>query len=80
MVKLIHRSPAGALAIVGVPGVFEPGEPFEVPDDEQAERLLIQSDLYAKATKADLKAWEETLAARAAEADAAKAETEGESA
>lgn len=78
MVKLIHRSPLGVLQIVGVPGDIEPGEPFDVPD-EVAEGLLIQTDLYAAASKADVKAWEETLAARAAEADAAKADTEGAS-
>ena len=77
---LIHKSPQGALQIVGVPGDIEPGEPFEVTE-EHAESLLIQTDLYAKATRADVKAWEETLAARAAEAAAAEAaETEGESA
>lgn len=43
---LIHRSPFGALEIVGVPGVVAAGEPFEVPD-VVAEGLLVQSDLYA---------------------------------
>ncbi|WP_166789728.1 hypothetical protein [Cryobacterium fucosi] len=46
--KLIHHSPAGALEIVGVDGIVEPGEPFEIPD-EQAEGLLVQSDLYFRA-------------------------------
>lgn len=50
MVKLIHKSPQGALQIVGVPGDIEPGEPFEVPE-VQAEGLLIQSDLYEYAPK-----------------------------
>lgn len=50
MVKLIHKSPQGALQIVGVPGDIEPGEPFEVTD-EQAKALLIQSDLYQPAPK-----------------------------
>jgi hypothetical protein len=50
MTKLIHRSPLGALQIVGVPGDIEPGEPFDVPD-EVAEGLLIQSDLYELAPK-----------------------------
>jgi len=50
MVKLIHKSPQGALQIVGVPGDIPPGEPFEVTD-EQSEGLLIQSDLYELAPK-----------------------------
>jgi hypothetical protein len=44
-VKLVHKSPQGALEIVGVPGRIEPGEPFEV-SELQAEGLLPQSDLY----------------------------------
>lgn len=48
MVKLIHRSPLGALEIPGVLGMPEPGEPFDAPP-EIAHRLLEQSDLYAKA-------------------------------
>ena len=43
--KLVHKSPFGALEIVGVPGRIEPGVPFEVTD-EQAEGLLPQADLY----------------------------------
>lgn len=43
--RLVHKSPLGALEIVGVPGRVEPGEPFEVSDG-QAEALLLQSDLY----------------------------------
>lgn len=43
--RLVHKSPLGALEIVGVPGRVEPGEPFEV-SDSQAEGLLTQSDLY----------------------------------
>lgn len=50
MPKLIHRSPLGALEIVGVPGVVEPGQPFDV-SDEQAEGLLVQTDLYQPAPK-----------------------------
>jgi len=52
---LIHQSPQGALAIVGVPGVVEPGQPFEVADTV-AESLLVQSDLYRVASKADIQA------------------------
>ncbi|GAA1787900.1 hypothetical protein GCM10009748_23050 [Agromyces lapidis] len=44
--RLVHKSPFGALEIVGVPGRHEPGEPFEV-SEEQAESLLEQADLYA---------------------------------
>lgn len=44
--RLVHKSPLGALEIVGVPGSIEPGVPFEVTD-EQAAGLLPQSDLYA---------------------------------
>jgi len=43
--RLVHKSPFGALEIVGVPGQIEPGVPFEV-SDEQAAGLLPQSDLY----------------------------------
>ena len=43
--RLVHKSPLGALEIVGVPGRVEPGEPFEV-SELQAESLLAQSDLY----------------------------------
>ena len=43
--RLVHKSPLGALEIVGVPGRVEPGEPFEV-SGEQAEALLSQADLY----------------------------------
>lgn len=50
MVKLIHKSPQGALQIVGIPGDINPGEPFDVPD-AQADGLLIQSDLYELAPK-----------------------------
>lgn len=42
---LIHKSPFGALEIVGVPGVVEPGVPFEVSERE-AEGLLVQTDLF----------------------------------
>lgn len=76
MTKLIHSSPAGALEIVGVPGAIEPGEPFEVTD-EQAEALLAQADLYAVATKADIKKYTDR---KAAEAEAAaKAAAGGDS-
>ena len=44
--RLVHKSPLGALEIVGVPGRVEPGEPFEV-SDVQGEVLLAQADLYA---------------------------------
>ena len=47
---LIHNSPQGALEIVGVPGVVEPGVPFEIRD-ELADGLLAQSDLYQIAPK-----------------------------
>ena len=63
---LIHQSPQGALEIVGVPGVIEPGQPFEV-DDSTAKSLLVQSDLYRVASKADIQA-----------ADAAQTTTEGD--
>ena len=43
--RLVHKSPLGALEIVGVPGRIEPGVPFEV-SDAQAEGLLPQTDLY----------------------------------
>lgn len=43
--RLVHKSPYGALEIVGVPGAVEPGVPFEV-SDVQAVGLLVQSDLY----------------------------------
>lgn len=43
--KLVHKSPRGALEIVGVPGRVEPGEPFEV-SEEQSVALLLQADLY----------------------------------
>lgn len=45
---LIHRSPLGPLSIPGVLGEPAPGEPFEV-DDDIAETLLEQGDLYAPA-------------------------------
>lgn len=47
--RLIHKSTGGALEIVGVEGIIEPGVPFEVTD-EQAEGLLIQTDLYEQAS------------------------------
>lgn len=47
---LIHKSTGGALEIVGVEGVIEPGVPFEVHDDD-APALLVQSDLYAEVTE-----------------------------
>lgn len=43
--RLIHKSTAGGLEIAGVPGIIEPGEPFEVPD-EAAPGLLVQTDLF----------------------------------
>jgi len=43
--RLVHKSPFGALEIVGVPGRIEPGVPFEV-SEKQAEGLLPQTDLY----------------------------------
>ena len=43
--RLVHKSPLGALEIVGVPGRIEPGVPFDV-SDEVAASLLPQSDLY----------------------------------
>ena len=45
---LIHKSPLGPLSIPGVLGEPEPGEPFEV-DDDIAETLLEQGDLYEPA-------------------------------
>ncbi|MBQ9918019.1 MAG: hypothetical protein IJO71_12580 [Microbacterium sp.] len=52
MRQLIHKSPLGPLSIPGVLGEPEPGEPFEV-DDDIAEVLLEQSDLYAPAPTTD---------------------------
>lgn len=43
--QMIHTSPLGALEIAGVLGRPEPGEPFEI-DDDLAEALLEQTDLY----------------------------------
>ena len=43
--RLFHKSPFGALEIVGVPGRIEPGEPFDV-SEEQAQCLVPQTDLY----------------------------------
>ena len=84
MKTLIHQSPLGALEIVGVPGVIEPGEPFKV-DDDVAESLLIQSELYRVATKAQLKAIADQKAAddtadaeAAAAAEAAAQNSEGD--
>lgn len=51
--KLIHRSPLGPLVIPGVLGAPEPGEPFEV-DDDIAESLLTQGELYFPAEETDL--------------------------
>lgn len=51
--KLVHHSPLGALEIPGVDGAPEPGEPFDV-DDDLAQSLLEQSDLYAPAGPAEL--------------------------
>ena len=48
MARLIHTSPLGALEIPGVLGTPEPGEPFDV-DDDIAESLLTQTDLYQPA-------------------------------
>lgn len=53
MRQLIHKSPLGPLSIPGVLGEPEPGEPFEV-DDDIAESLLEQSDLYAPADSTEL--------------------------
>lgn len=53
MRQLIHKSPLGPLSIPGVLGEPEPGEPFEV-DDDIAESLLEQSDLYAPAPDTEL--------------------------
>ncbi|MEZ3156858.1 hypothetical protein AB1K56_07985 [Microbacterium sp. BWR-S6Y] len=53
MRQLIHKSPIGPLSIPGVLGEPEPGEPFEVEDDI-AESLLEQSDLYAPADSTEL--------------------------
>jgi hypothetical protein len=50
---LIHKSPLGPLVIPGVLGEPGPGEPFEV-DDDIAEALLKQSDLYAPAPATEL--------------------------
>lgn len=46
--RLIHHSPLGPLEIPGVLGTPAPGEPFDV-DDDIAENLLVQSDLYRPA-------------------------------
>jgi len=43
--RLVHKSPFGALEIVGVPGRIEPGVPFEVTDAESV-GLLVQTDLF----------------------------------
>jgi D-tyrosyl-tRNA(Tyr) deacylase len=51
--KLIHHSPLGSLQIGGVLGLVEPGEPFDV-DDELAESLLEQTELYELADEAAL--------------------------
>lgn len=53
MRQLIHKSPLGPLSIPGVLGEPEPGEPFEV-DDDIAESLLEQSDLFAPAESTEL--------------------------
>lgn len=45
---LIHRSPLGPLSIPTVIGEPAPGEPFEV-DDDIAESLLAQGELYERA-------------------------------
>lgn len=50
---LIHTSPLGPLSIPGVRGEPGPGEPFEV-DDDIAESLLEQSELYKPAPATDL--------------------------
>lgn len=47
---LIHRSPLGALEIPTVLGAPLPGEPFDV-DDDIADSLLEQADLYQLAPK-----------------------------
>ena len=75
---LIHKSPQGALAIVGVPGVVEPGEPFKT-DDDTAASLLVQSELYRVASKADIQEHADRKAAEeAAAAEAAKNEGDPE--
>jgi len=51
--QLIHTSPLGPLVIPGVLGEPAPGEPFEV-DDDIAESLLEQRDLYAPAPETEL--------------------------
>ena len=51
MRQRIHHSPLGPLSIPGVLGEPAPGEPFEV-DDDIAEALLEQSDLYTPARPA----------------------------
>lgn len=43
--QLIHLSPLGPLEIPTVLGPVDPGAPFEV-DDDIADSLLEQSDLY----------------------------------
>ncbi len=53
MRQLIHKSPLGPLSIPGVLGEPAPGEPFEV-DDDIAESLLEQSDLFAPAESTEL--------------------------
>ncbi|WP_295787499.1 SAP domain-containing protein [uncultured Microbacterium sp.] len=50
---LIHRSPLGPLSIPGVLGEPAPGEPFEV-DDDIAETLLEQTELYGRAPAPDV--------------------------
>ena len=52
MTKLVHTSPLGSLDIPSVPGPVAPDEPFDV-DDEIAESLLAQSDLYRHANPID---------------------------
>jgi hypothetical protein len=46
--RLIHKSPLGALEIPGVLGMVNPGEPFTIPDEDGVV-LLAQADLYAPA-------------------------------
>lgn len=52
--KLIHRSPLGALEIPTVLGAPAPGEPFDV-DDDIAESLLEQGDLFELAPELTFK-------------------------
>ena len=70
---IIHQSPQGPLEIVGVAGAIEPGQPFEVTDSI-AESLLVQADLYHRASKAEIQEYADRKAAEAAAAEAAQTE------